>query len=317
MKLFILPSLSILTSAFSPQTFIQFRGLSNTFVLHAENAPQYEKIDATLSSVETLAKDAVMLHVQSKTCKIDYKPGHVIALEIEGESNQEKNKKDIIQNNGWMRGPYTISRATENSFDILLKVVGDKSKTFASAPPGTPLRFGGKFKVPIIEGVNKETTKKVVFLSTGVGVGPCIGAIELALKDECFPPIELYPSYRTSDEVICRDYLDMLANNNPDKFKWKPFVTTEIGRNSNTEENVKTVASSNISSSSLVDTHYHLIGNGQMVNEWKEGLMKAGVPEDKITLETYFNHRAEVEKNAIDNIANIVSASCCTVVTSD
>ena len=168
--------------------------------IYAESGPpQYDKIDATLRQVDILGDGSTaMLHIEADT-KIDYKAGHVLALEIDGassstssstSSSSEKNQTDAVENGGWMRGPYTVSRATgEQSFDVLIKVVGDKSRTFASAQPGTPVRFGGKFKVPIVDGINMDDTKRVVFLSTGVGIGPCIGAIEEAMKvnDDSLP----------------------------------------------------------------------------------------------------------------------------------
>lgn len=314
MKLFTFTTLFQVTSSFySTNRFTQFKRVSQTVVLSAENgAPSYEKTDAILSKSDQIAKDSVMLHIDSNA-EVDYKPGHVIALEIEGVSDDGKTKEDMRRNEGWMRGPYTISRATERSFQILIKVVGDKSKTFSNAQPGTPVKFGGKFHVPIIDGIDKETTKRVVFISTGVGAGPCIGAIELGLKEADFPPMELYPSFRRSDEIVCSDYLDTLAGDNPGRLKWKPIITNEIGRISAKEENVKIVSSSN-GSLSVEDTHYHLIGNGQMVNEWKEGLAKAGVPESKVTVESYFNHKEEANMNAVNIIADVISSSCCATV---
>ena len=50
-------------------------------------------------------------------------------------------------------------------------------------------------------------------------------------------------------------------------------------------------------------THFHLIGNGAMVNEWRAGLKGAGVPEDLVTTETYFNHKAEPDPAVVDRIA--------------
>mmetsp|Transcript_24338 Transcript_24338/g.29939 ORF Transcript_24338/g.29939 Transcript_24338/m.29939 type:complete len:315 (+) Transcript_24338:59-1003(+) len=269
--------------------------------LYAEGgAPQYDKLDATLSRVDMFGEGTAMLHIETSDT-IDYKAGHVIALEIESTDTytSEKTSEDVSKNGGWMRGPYTISRASPNSFDILLRIVGDKSKTLSFSKPGTPVRFGGKFKVPIIDGINKEDTKRVVLISTGVGVGPCIGAIEEAVKDASFPPIELYASYREEEDIVDAKHLDSLD------VKWKPIVTSKMGRISN-EENVSVVLPSSDLNLSLNDTHYHLIGNGQMVNEWKEGLTKAGVPEDKITVEMYFNHKSTPDSDAINNIANVI-----------
>mmetsp|Transcript_18303 Transcript_18303/g.52844 ORF Transcript_18303/g.52844 Transcript_18303/m.52844 type:complete len:333 (-) Transcript_18303:79-1077(-) len=289
--------------------------------LYAENggAPQYEKYHATLRQAEVLGEDSVMLHIDSDET-IAYEPGHVLALEIEGDVDvndikpDAKNAKDMKNNGGWMRGPYTISRASEKSFDVLVKVVGEKSKRFARATPGTPLKFGGKFKVPILEGINFESTKRVVLISTGVGVGPCIGAIEKALtsndEDSNCPPIELHASYRNDCEVLYREHLDRLQEENPERFIWKANVSSESGRVSSSENNLQTIACPSFPCDNVSDTHYHLIGNGSMVNEFKAGLAKAGVPDENVTLEIYFNHKAVADESVVDKIAKVIVAHC-------
>eukprot|EP00527_Entomoneis_sp_CCMP2396_P005575 CAMPEP_0198143410 /NCGR_PEP_ID=MMETSP1443-20131203/7298_1 /TAXON_ID=186043 /ORGANISM="Entomoneis sp., Strain CCMP2396" /LENGTH=302 /DNA_ID=CAMNT_0043806643 /DNA_START=23 /DNA_END=928 /DNA_ORIENTATION=- len=287
------------STAFAPASLGNQRASSKLFA--AGGPPQYDKIDAVLREAEVLSKGSVMLHIDSDT-PIEYKPGHVLALEIENvESGDDKNNADAIANGGWMRGPYTVSRATENSLDILIKVVGDKSKILSEAKSGTPLKFGGKFKVPIVEGIQKDDTKRVVFISTGTGVGPCVGAIEEALKDESFPPIELCASYRNAVEIVYSDYLDELQTKNPGRFSWKAIVTSETGRLSATEKNLEAIAAAE--DLGLNDTHYHLIGNGQLVSEFKAGLDKAGVPKGKVTVEMYFNHKAAPNDDVIDRIA--------------
>ena len=52
-------------------------------------------------------------------------------------------------------------------------------------------------------------------------------------------------------------------------------------------------------------THYHMVGNGAMVNEWLEGLEKAGLPKERITHETYFNHKAEARQVEVEAIENV------------
>jgi len=118
----------------------------------------------------------------SSDASVDCEPGHVLALEIEEDDTDSY--EDV-----WMKGPYSVTHATGKSFYILMKVVGEKSKKIANAESGALLRFGGKFKVPIIERIQKEDIKRVVLISSGVGVRPCIGAIEKALDDKSFLPI--------------------------------------------------------------------------------------------------------------------------------
>jgi ferredoxin-NADP reductase len=315
MKIFFFQFLSSasLAGAFAP-SYYAASVFGRSSHLYAEGgAPKYDKRDAILRQAEVVGDGSVMLHIDiSDDTTIDYQPGHVLALEIEDIgliTTNEKNAEDSKNNGAWMRGPYTVSRASKTSFDVLLKVVGDKSRRFASAEPGTALKFGGKFKVPIYEGISKEDTKRVVLISTGTGVGPCIGAIEQMLEDDEFSAkVDLFASYRTEPEVLYSDYLDSLVTKHPDQFQWKVVVTSETGRISHSEENVRMITATD-GICDVKDTHYHLIGNGQLVNEWKAGLAQAGVPEQKVTVESYFNHKAPSSEKAIETIANAISAA--------
>lgn len=319
----LLSALTLFLSVFdTAQGFLTPPAIGNSFKIAQKDAffvstktktqlfggpPQYEKKDAVLKEAEIVANDSVMLHFDTVDV-VDYKPGHVMALEMQNTldlSLSEKNEMDASRNDGWLRGPYTVSRSSEKSFDILIKVVGNKSEILASSEPGTEFKFGGQFKVPILDGIDTKSTNRVVFISTGVGVGPFVGAIEDAMKDEEFPPIELYACYRTTKDVIVADYLDQIAEQNPDKLSWKSIISSDVGRIS-TEENAKMICSSS-NDSNIESTHFHLIGNGQMVKEWKEGLAQAGIPEDKVTVEMYFNGMAEPDSDAIKSIAGVIS----------
>jgi len=128
-----------------------------------EGAPQYEKIVAKLVNAEPVAKGAVLLHIEAgENDKWDYDPGHVLALEIQGEPKDKTTHtyEDTQKNNGWMRGPYTVTASPSNKeLQVLLKLVGEKSQVFADAEPGTPIQVGGKFKVPIVEGIDADLVR--------------------------------------------------------------------------------------------------------------------------------------------------------------
>ena len=275
--------------------------------LHAANgAPQYDKFEATLHKAEVLGEGSVMLNIDTQE-SVEYEPGHVLALEMETDDSIEDDKttKDAKDNGGWLRGPYTVSRSTDKTIDILIKVVGDKSKRFSTAKSGTPMRFGGKFHVPILEGIDVDTTKRVVMISTGVGIGPVVGAVEKALEKGDFPPIDLIASYRYENEVVYKDHLNKLQTEHSDKFSWKTIISSEQGRLSSSEENLKVLTDTSFNAD-IDSTHYHLIGNGSMVGEFKSGLKKAGVPDEKVTVEMYFNHQAKSDGDVVDRIADSV-----------
>ena len=316
--------------------------------LYAENkkeAPQYQKCDAILQKAELVGKGNYLLHVDYSAQKynnndFDYQPGHVLALEIQPRefsevekdasspspqytTMNEKTVKDLKMNDGWLRGPYTVSRATPDGFQILIKEVGYKSHIFATSSQGTPLKFGGKFKVPIVEGIMNNIelegypkTDRVVLISTGVGIGPCVGAIELLVKETSSykGKIDLFGCFRNVEDIaLSKDIDQLLASSSSKQFTWTPIISSDTGRISSHEEQlIKYLQSDDDESCSIRSTHYHLIGNGQMVNEWKAGLDKVGVPKERVTVEAYFNTFSESDQNAIDNIASAVKKVAAT-----
>jgi ferredoxin-NADP reductase len=303
----------------------------------AANAPQYEKQDAVLERVEKVGKENFLLHVKSSIA-LDYEPGNVLALEIQqpsmdqdtinndtdSETNapfsvmNEKTQKGLQANNGWLRGPYTVSRccdASRKEFQILIKRVGYKSNILATAPINTAVRFGGKFKVPIVKGImdsiqiNDTLTQRVVMISTGVGVGPCVGAIELLLQDAAFEgDVDLLASFRTREEVAMITDLEQLVQDHPSRFHWTPIITSQNGRIADSAQALEVYLKPKKSDNTCTvqSTHYHLIGNGQMVNEWRVGLEESGVPSERVTVEAYFNHMAQPNDATVQNIAKVV-----------
>lgn len=292
---------------------------SKTRLFAEDEAPKYTTRDVILKKAELVGDgSAVLLHVdrlEDDDEPFTYEPGHVLALEIQynatrdGELNT-KIKKDTENNNGWMRAPYTVSTANQKHLNILIQIVGTKSKAFAAAANNTPLRLGGKFKTPIVQGISSENTKRVCLLSTGVGIGPCVGAVEkLIYYGQEYPyVVDLVASFRFPSQVIYTDYLNVWSEAYEGKFYFYPVVTHEVGRISSSEKNIETYVV-NKDFCSLTETHYHLIGNGQMVNEWKAGLLQAGVPKEKITFEIYFNHKEEPSEEAIERIATVMKAA--------
>ena len=261
----------------------------------AENGPpQYDRHPASVMSNVKVGNDAYLIRVLSEDDEpVDYEPGHVLALEIPDPENTDE----------WLRGPYTVTRSDDVSFDVMYKVVGKKTKTFAAATTGDKLQFGGKFKVPILQGIqDPQELDRIVLISTGVGVGPQIGFIEQALLNDAFAgvQIDLYAGYRNIEDVCCAEELDALAKVHPTRFSWEAIVSTQVGRTSDT------YGLSKIAGDKKINTHYHLIGNGSMVNEFQAGLQKANIPKDRVTVEMYFNHKESPRPDVVDRIANSI-----------
>eukprot|EP00977_Amphora_coffeiformis_P014730 scaffold4214_cov172-Amphora_coffeaeformis.AAC.1 len=301
----------------------------------AGGVPQYDKIDMVLVNSESVAEGSQLWTMEPKQPKDeaqidDYQAGHVLAVEMEApdDLSDGHTKEDATRNGGWMRGPYTLTRCKrQKQLQILFKVVGEKTRAMAKAKPGTPLRIGGKFQTPIVQGIlqaaagkagdndrlQQQPTRRVVLISTGVGVGPCIGAVEEYLgqrQKSSITNLHLVASFRTQTEVVDSSHLNDLSEQSQGLFTWTPVITSTDGRLSDSAENLRKfgVTLSN-AACGLSETHYHLIGNGQLVQEWQQGLQQANVPKNRITTEIYFNHRAEQDAHRVAQIASAIRAA--------
>ena len=255
--------------------------------LHAGGGPpQYDKIDATLVANEVVGRATNLLRLESDA-PLDYKAGHVLALEVEKDDE-------------WLRGPYTVTRATEKTFDVVIRVCGNKSEVMAASPVGSRWRFGGKFHVPILEGIAERATR-VVCLATGTGFGPVLGFAEEAMAHSDLK-LTVLAGFREAEDVCCKDAVQRLCVLHPERFECAYVISSTDGRISSD------TALASIADIADTETHFHLIGNGAMVNEWKEGLAKAGVPEDFVTTETYFNHKAEADADVVERISTKIAA---------
>ena len=77
----------------------------------------------------------------------------------------------------------TVSRAVdESAFDLIYRVIpsGRKTPFMEQLAAGDTVRFGGRFGVPVDEGIAPECDR-VVGIATGAGIGPLVGFAETAL----------------------------------------------------------------------------------------------------------------------------------------
>jgi ferredoxin-NADP reductase len=164
----------------------------------------------------------------------------------------------------------------------------------------------GRLRLMLV--LHRVWTQRVVMICTGVGVGPCIGALELLLQNTVFEgQVDLLTSFRTIEEASMTTDLEQLAQVYPHRFQWTPIITSQDGRLADSAKSLEAYLKPQTDDiCALRNTHYHLIGNGQMVNEWKAGLERSGVPSKRVTLEAYFNHMAKPDDATIENIAKVV-----------
>jgi len=109
--------------------------------------------------------------------------------------------------------------------------------------------------------------------------------------------------FREAEDVCCAAAVEQLREAYPERFECRYVLSSAEGRVSSPD------VLASVAQTADAETHFHLIGNGAMVNEWKAGLAKAGVPEDLVTTETYFNHKVEADDDVVDRIAAQVVAA--------
>lgn len=259
-------------------------------------------------------------------------PGHIIGFEIESPETGEA-----------LKGPYTVTRsAADDEFDIVYRVIPDGRKTpfMAKLTGGDGVRFGGRFGTPIAEGIAPDVDK-VIGVATGAGLGPLIGYAESALAAPDGPErIELFCGFRDLADVCGGEAMSRLIESGRGRVTFlpcisKPMACTAVGlagmqpAAGSPFAGMQSAAGSAFASfetpqpafaqgrvSSVVPgrmeevterTHFHLIGRGEMVEDFKRGLLKGGVSEARVTTEKYFNGKAEADPAVVDFIADAVA----------
>ena len=167
-----------------------------------------------LSNDEVCSSRATrLLRIQS-AAPLAYKPGHILGLGFEHEGE-------------FLKGPYTVTRSSERTLDIVYRVIPDGRKTplMEGMRAGQSVRFGGTFGTPIEEGI-AAGVERVVGIATGAGLAPLVGYAERALADaDNCPHIELYGGFASLADVCCVEELDALAAAHPSKFSWTACIS--------------------------------------------------------------------------------------------
>lgn len=261
----------------------------------------------TVVSNAPAGRGSFVLRVRA-AAPLEYLPGHILGLELEHPETGEA-----------LKGPYTVTRAqTVDSFDVLYRVIPDGRKTpfMQALAPGDACRFGGRFGTPIAEGID-SACDRLVGVATGSGIGPLLGHAEQALAASAASgggrKIELFAGYRDLADAACVPELDALAAAHADRFSWTACISRPSPCTATTATplaaprltgRVTVAVPSQLGS--VASTHFHLIGNGAFVKEFKAGLLAGGVEEGRVTTEVYFNGKAEPDADVVAFVADAV-----------
>lgn len=204
---------------------------------------------------------------------------------------------------GWglRRSPYCIVSAPDGSrcFQLLVRLVPEGPLSFYLAGLGTGdvIRFrgpSGRSMAP------KEEGTELVFLATGVGIGPLLGFTEHLVAAGFDRPIRLYWGLRLAEDVCLLEELDDLARRYAG-FSYRITLSRPppawTGLRGRLTESVPPLLTT------LGNKHYYLVGNGAMIEEVHAALSDLGVDKQLIYTETYFNVRYRPGPEVIDEIS--------------
>jgi ferredoxin-NADP reductase len=223
----------------------------------------------------------------------DFDPGHVLGLGLRQDGHT------------LMRHAYTVSRGEPRArrFEHLYRIVsgGRMSPRLAQLAVGDEVFFHGPFHTPIQHEIQPDA-EQIVLISTGAGVGPVFGYAGKTLAEGEFRPITLYAGFREDSDTCLTNELNALANSH-ENFSWHFSLTQPSDRWRGLKGRVTESVPSLLDSQKLSSYHFHLVGNGEMVNLVEAALHRAGVSERRVSTETYFNHYNEPAENDVEDLA--------------
>ena len=205
-----------------------------------------------------------------------FEPGHVLVLRHAGH-----------------RHPYTVSRADASGrkLGLVFRVIpgGRLTPLLEAVPPGARLELSGLHHEPV-RGLVAPGAEAFVGLATGSGIGPLWGFAEQALASGFQRPITLFAGFREEEDICLAQELNALQARHPG-FRWHPTLTRPRAAWTGLVGRVGESAPPMLPDPGA--RHFHLVGNGAMVAELKAALALAGVPGERVSTETFFNHKAE------------------------
>ena len=107
-----------------------------------------------------------------------------------------------------------------------------------------------------------------------------------------------------------------MASQFPDRFSFTPVISTPMActavaasgadsRSSFEQGRVSRAVPSLLGEVSET-THFHLVGNGQFVVDFQQGLLAAGIDKGRVTTEKYFNGKAEADADVVQFLADAI-----------
>ena len=206
-----------------------------------------------------------------------FKPGHFVGIQAE------------VPESGPRRSPYCIISPPndERTFRLLIRKVTEAPLSYwlADLAVGDVIHFRGPSGRSMIP---KDGDEELVFLATGVGIGPLLGLVEHLHALGIERTITLYWGLRLTSDICLLDELDELVRLYP---TFSYHITLSVpppgwdGLRGRLTESVPPLLGT------LGGKRFYLVGNGAMVTEMEFVLSDLGVDRTLVHEEIYFNVR--------------------------
>lgn len=222
-----------------------------------------------------------------------FDPGHVLGLGLR------------VAEHSLMRHAYTVSRGApeRRRFEHLYRVVtgGRMSPRLAVLAAGDEVFFHGPFHTPIQIEIHPDA-EHIILVSTGAGIGPLFGYAEKALGEGEARPMTLFAGFREESHMCLVRELAGLRSSHPN-FDWRFTLTRPSGDWTGLVGRVTQCVPEHVGGEALKKLHFHLVGNGEMVLLMEAALLLAGLSQDRVSIETYFNHTVRLDRDEVERLA--------------
>jgi NAD(P)H-flavin reductase len=115
-------------------------------------------------------------------------------------------------------------------------------------------------------------------------------------------PLTLYAGFHEETDFCLVDELDALRRKYCN-FAWHFTVTNPSRPWCGMKGRITECIPPLLRTTMLEKHHFHLVGNGEMVHLVRKALYRAGMPAQRVSIETYFNHHADPADVEIEALA--------------
>jgi NAD(P)H-flavin reductase len=224
------------------------------------------------------------------TSSLDHEPGTVVGL-------------NLRQGSSVLRHAYTVSRCDPEArtLEFLYRVIpqGRMTPHLAALKPGADLEVLGRGGHPIAKEVDTQANA-LVLVSTGSGLGPLFGFSQKALSRGESRPLSLFAGFRHAEDLCLTEELRSLAAKHPN---FRVFFSLSQANPDWKGLRGRVTDSMGPHLGPIARTHFHLIGNGDMVVELYEALRLVGLTEERVTSEIYFNYPEPLDRERVKTLA--------------